>query len=59
VVKRSCDSVVAIKSCMKLVVNVAHHVYVGSEALTANRPPLTLSSKCAIYTDVALASEPL
>jgi hypothetical protein len=59
VVERSYDSVVAIKSCMKLVVYVAYHVYVGSEALTANQPPLTLLSKCAICIDVALASEPL
>jgi hypothetical protein len=59
VVERSYDSVVAIESYMKLVVYVTHHVCVGSEALTANRPPLTLSSKCAICTDVALASEPL
>jgi hypothetical protein len=59
VVERSYNSVVVIESYMKLVVYVAHYVYVGSEALTANRPPLTLSSKCAIYTDVALASEPL
>jgi hypothetical protein len=59
VVKRSYDSVIAIESYMKLVVYVTYHVCVGSEALTANRPPLTLLSKCAIYIDVALASEPL
>jgi hypothetical protein len=59
VVKRSYNSVVIIKSYIKLVIYITYYTYVSSETLTANRPPLTLLSKCVIGTDVALASEPL